>query len=101
MTDRSLDESRPVSGGVLLLAFIAWAAAGALAQAAPAGRRAVRAIADATGGWANSTLLTSALTLAAVLAVVLGVGRLRMRDLGLARGGVVPGVAGAAKAHRE
>jgi membrane protease YdiL (CAAX protease family) len=95
MTDRALDQSRPVSWAVLLLAFFAWAAAGALMQAAPVGRRAVHAVAQATGGWVNTTLLTSALTLAAVLAVVLGVGRLRMCHLGLARGGVVPGLAGA------
>lgn len=80
---------------MILLAFFAWAGSAALVQVSPAGRRAVQAVGHATAGWLNATLITNVLTLAAVLAVVVGLGKLRMRDLGLAREGVVPGLAGA------
>jgi membrane protease YdiL (CAAX protease family) len=91
----STAQYRPATWGGIVLAFLAWAGSGALAQGSSTVRGAFRWVAAATGGWLNPTLLTNAAVLLAVVGAIVGLGRLRLRDLGLAREGLVPGMAGA------
>src|SRR5688572_25011832 len=85
---------KTTSWAIIALTFVVWAATQALLFMSGPVRSLLGGLAQPTAGIVSAQLVANLITVAAVLAVVMRVGKLRRDDLGLRRG-IVPGVAAA------